>query len=268
MNVTTLLVLMAAATVVFLAAVIAAAGRQRRRQRAQRMYERFLSALCHELRTPLNAMAGCLPMLESGSGEARRRATQLLERNVRVEAALIDELLGASEMLAGRGAPRFGPVDLSEILRSAVNRSLVFAQNRGVDVRLDLPTAGIIVAGDRRHLGQIASFLLAHAVQRVTPGGRVTAACRDDANGVHVAVSTNADQPSSSWLEPLRKHLPDVMQDGQQLGLSVMREMVTQHGGVVSIERRDRGGTTWVVTFPSLTQHGAATDQLLTRSAS
>ena len=118
-------------------ALLLAAERQRRRRRALRLQERRLAAMCHELRTPLNAIAGTVPLLQHGSSSARDRALAVLSRNVRIESALIDELLGASDVLAGRApaaAADTGP-----------------SRRRQDGAVTDRPGAFLFLRGDQQH---------------------------------------------------------------------------------------------------------------------
>jgi signal transduction histidine kinase len=92
LGLTLVVVVVVVAATVLTMAVVVAVWRQRRRSRALLMRQRFLAALGHELRTPLNAMAGSVSLLQSSSAEARQQAMSVIERNVRIEATLIDEL--------------------------------------------------------------------------------------------------------------------------------------------------------------------------------
>jgi signal transduction histidine kinase len=190
----------------------------------------------------------------------------ILERNVRVEAGLIDELLEASELLAGQTTPRFAPVDLVRVLEPAVSRMLLFAQHRGVDLQFSPPADGVIVAADRRHLGQVATHLVSHAVRCARPGGSVTVECVGTPDAVNVRFTTQSRASESGWhavISPLRNRLPDALCDDRSLGLSVVREILAMHGGALRLQRAGRSGTVWTVTLPARAAGAAAADSAL-----
>lgn len=88
--------------------VVASRRRRRDRTRDLESHKRSIVSLCHELRTPLNAMAGSLSVLQSRSLDVRQHAIEVIERNVRIEADLIDQLLSESRHLS-RPAAEAGP---------------------------------------------------------------------------------------------------------------------------------------------------------------
>ena len=234
-------------------ALFLAAGRQRRRRRALQMQERFLSALCHELRTPLNAIAGTVPLLQHGSASARDRALAVLSRNVRIESALIDELLGASEVLVGSSAPRPAPLHLGRLLEAAANRLQISAQERGVRLRVVRSSPEPPVSADRRHLAAAVTYLLSHAIRHAKTGATVLIDYRRMRGAVAIRFVTEPDRARGLWhsmLTPISGRLPDAITDDQALGLSVVREQLAQQGGELSIEPAGGEAVAWTVTLP------------------
>src|SRR5258705_261315 len=110
----------------------------------------FLAVVSHELRTPLTAMLGWVRLLTTGmlDDATSARALPVIERNTKLLAQLIDDLLDVSGIVAGKLRLEVGPVDLVAVIESAIEsvQALADAKSIGLKAVLD-PSAG---AGARR----------------------------------------------------------------------------------------------------------------------
>ena len=134
-------------------------------EEANRAKDDFLATLSHELRTPLNAIMGWLwQMRHSQLSEAvRERALDSLERNARMQAQLINDLLDVSRISKGKLTLDLRWVDLREVAATACESTSALAEQQEVTIQTELSPA--IVLGDPGRLQQIVGNLLTNAVQ-------------------------------------------------------------------------------------------------------
>lgn len=231
----------------------------RQAQEANRLKDEFLATLSHELRTPLNAMLGWSHMLRVGTlkGDAAARALNSIERNARVQAQLVEDLLDVSRIISGKLPLKTEPVDLTGAITSAIEavRAAAIAKNIELQVELDQTAASVI--GDSARLQQVIWNLLTNAVKFTPSGGRIDVrldradgqaqvTVRDTGQGIppdflpHVFERFRQQDATTS-----RKH------GGLGLGLSIVRYLTEAHGGTVSVSSPGEGrGATFTLWLP------------------
>src|SRR5215475_618396 len=224
---------------------------------ADQAKDRFLAVVSHELRTPLTAMLGWVRLLTTGMRDdvTSARALTVIERNTKILAQLIDDLLDVSRIVSGKLTLEVGPVDLVAVIESAIEavQGLADAKSVGLKAVLD-PSAGS-VTGDPGRLQQVVWNLLANAI-KFTPGrGRID--LRLERAGSHARLTVrDTGQGINRELLP---HIFDrFRQDdrprrhgGLGLGLAIVRHIVELHHGNVRAESDGEGrGATFAVELP------------------
>ena len=243
---------------------------------ATRAKDEFLATLSHELRTPLNAILGWVSMMRLGSVREDRRehALSVIERNARLQADLIDDLLDISRIVMGKIRLRLSSAPVAPIVEGVVETLRPTADAKGVRLEVG-PLPDVLIRADAERVHQIVWNLAANAI-KFTPSGRqvaielaVTAdhaqiTVRDDGIGIapeflpHVFERFRQADSSST-----RAH------HGLGLGLSIVQELVHLHGGQIAAhsEGVDRGAE-FVVLLPLATATEAAPPPVLVRTAS
>src|SRR5947207_11670072 len=134
---------------------------------ANRSKDDFLAIRSHELRTPLTAMLGWVRMLDRGWLSPARTAEALsaIDRNARLQARLINDLLDVSGIVTGKLEVKRQPVDLASVVHDVVESARQDADARELlaEPRID-PGAGLVV-GDRVRLQQVVTNLVSTAGQ-------------------------------------------------------------------------------------------------------
>jgi CheY-like chemotaxis protein len=231
----------------------------RREREASRLKDEFLATISHELRTPLNAILGWSRMLASGVLDAAssQRALETIERNARSQAHLIEDLLDISRIMSGRMRLDVRPLDLRQVIDSALDavRPAADAKQIAVDRVFDPAAASAI--GDPDRLQQVFWNLLSNAVKFTPEGQRIEVRLRRANAHVEVVVSD-----TGQGIEP--GFLPHVFDSFRQadststrqhgglgLGLAIVRHLVELHGGSVSASSRGPGqGAAFTVELP------------------
>ncbi|HEU4366930.1 MAG TPA: GAF domain-containing protein [Methylomirabilota bacterium] len=226
---------------------------------ANQAKDEFLAVLSHELRTPLTSMLGWLRLLRTGQLGPERvaQALEVVERNTRAQAQLINDLLDVSRIVAGKLQLDLYPVDLTPILEESVESARRDAQAKGVEIELTVSAGCGLVLGDPLRLGQIAANLVANAVKFTPAGGRVCVRlAREGGEAVVTVADTGIGIPPE-----LLAHVFDRFRQadstitrrygGLGLGLAIVRHLAELHGGGVRVESRGEGqGATFIVRLP------------------
>jgi PAS domain S-box-containing protein len=226
---------------------------------ANQAKDEFLAVLSHELRTPLTSMLGWLRLLRAGqlSPERVAQALEVVERNTRTQAQLINDLLDVSRIITGKLQLDLYPLDLTPIMEEAVESARRDADARGVALALDLPDDMAAVLGDPLRLGQVVGNLLANAVKFTSTGGDVRASltCREGEAVITIADTGVGIEPDVIAHVFDRFHQADSTitrrHGGLGLGLAIVRHLVELHGGSVTAASPGAGrGATFSVRLP------------------
>jgi signal transduction histidine kinase len=227
---------------------------------ANRLKDDFLATLSHELRTPLNAIVGWTTLMRTMEmdDEARRRAIEIIERNAKSQAAMIEDLLDVSRITQGQLQIAWHSVHVPAIVAAAIDTIRPSAEAKGLALATDItadPTS--TVQGDPVRLQQVVWNLLSNAVKFTDPGGCVKASVSRDDTHVEVRVSDNGRGIEPEFL-PLvfdRFRRADVgttrIEGGLGLGLAIARQLVEMHGGsVTAVSEGGNKGATFIVRLP------------------
>jgi signal transduction histidine kinase len=232
---------------------------RRQAEDANRMKDEFLATLSHELRTPLNAMLGWAQVLRLGKVDeaAAARALETIERNARVQAQLIADLLDVSRIITGKLRLDMQAVELSSIIEAALDSVRPGADAKGIrlDVRLDPLTSPVM--GDADRLQQVIWNLLSNAIKFTPQDGLVQVSLRLDGGSAEIRVSDTGPGIRPDFLpyvfDRFRQAESTITRShgGLGLGLSIVRHLVELHGGSVAVQSEGEGkGAVFTVRLP------------------
>ncbi|HXH83519.1 MAG TPA: ATP-binding protein, partial [Candidatus Tectomicrobia bacterium] len=227
---------------------------------ANRAKDHFLATLSHELRTPLTAMLGWIRMLRAGKLRPAQveRALEVVERNARLQAQLINDLLDVSRIVAGKLQLELRPVDLVGVIEEALALIRGEAEAGGLALETRFDAAGTAVLGDPLRLQQIVSNLLSNAVKFTPAGGRITIALERVGGFARLSVTDTGAGIDPALLDGIFDRFRQAddrssRTGGLGLGLAIVRHLVELHQGRVHAESAGRGhGATFVVELPAL----------------
>jgi protein-histidine pros-kinase len=206
-----------------------------------RIKDEFLATLSHELRTPLNAILGWAAMLLNGTLEPDRARHALLtiQRNARLQAQLVEDLLDVSRIITGKLHLEMAPLDLVQVVIAAADVVRPSAQASSLELDVVAEERPILILGDGDRLQQAVWNLLTNAIKFTPPGGRiqvrvsankgkVTVVVRDTGRGIDPAFLPHVfDRFRQQDGGTTRAH------GGLGLGLALVRSIVHAHGGSV-----------------------------------
>ncbi|MDG4808042.1 HAMP domain-containing sensor histidine kinase [Micromonospora sp. WMMD1120] len=216
---------------------------------------RFVADASHELRTPIAHVHTRAQLLARRAGADRADYDRLIETTRRL-GEIVDELL-LSARLAATPADRHpsAPVDLTRLSAEAVDCEAERAAEQGVQVRLTAPDTPVLVCGVASALRRVVGELLANALTHTPTGGRIDVTLRTSRRDADLVVTDSGAGFDSADAERLfdRFHRGAGAQDRRfGLGLALLREVVTSHGGTITAESRPGEGATFTVRLPTL----------------
>ncbi len=228
---------------------------------ASHLKDEFLATVSHELRNPLAPILTWTQLLRSGTLDAdkTRRALEVIERNVMSQAALIDDLVDVSRVVAGKFRLDVRPVDLAKIIKSAVDAQSPAVDAKQIRLQLVLDERAGMISGDSERLQQVMWNLMSNAIKFTPKGGRVQVVLQRAESHVEVSVSDSGVGIAHAFLP----HVFEAFQQGTNgsmrrhgglgLGLSIVRHIVELHGGEISAfsDGPDKGAR-FTIKFPLL----------------
>jgi len=222
---------------------------------ADRAKDEFLALLGHELRNPLAPALTAVHLLKQRGENGRER--EIIERQIRHMARLVDDLLDVSRLRRGAIELRREPFDLAEAVSRAVEMTSPIFTDKHHELVVEVPQ-GLIVDGDRIRIAQVISNLLSNAAKYTEPHGRIVVdarqeygevvfECRDNGSGI-----TPELMPRVFDLFVQGERGLDRRQGGLGLGLAVARMLVERHGGTIEVASAGpKQGSTFVVRLPA-----------------
>lgn len=233
--------------------------RRHQEQEANRHKDELLAVVSHELRNPLNAILGWSVLAqELGPPPDLAHALAVIERNARAQAKLIDDLLDVARMRTGTLRSNLGQADVGELLRAAVDAIAPTAAEKHVALRFEVASDVGSITADRDRLQQIAANLLTNAVKFTPEGGHVEITARRVGQRVVIVVRDDGRGMSPDFLpfvfDSFRQADTSTRgaHGGLGLGLSIVKQLVAEHGGTIRAESEGLGrGATFVLELPA-----------------
>ena len=229
---------------------------------AARLKDQFLANMSHELRTPLTGVIGFGEALAQGIygdlNDAQKRATQHIFDNGQHLLSLINDILDLARIGAGHVEIKLGPVSIDTICAEVIDMIAPMARAKDQRISYTHPPADVIIEADVLRLRQILINLLSNAVKFTPDGGEFGVTVELDAGrsevcfvvwdhgiGISLAHQPLLFQPFVQLDSRLARAQP-----GTGLGLSLVRQLTTLHGGSVHLSSVLGEGSTFTVRLP------------------
>ena len=243
---------------------------------ANRTKDEFLATLSHELRTPLNAILGWAQLLRMGGlpPEDIGHGLEAIERNAKVQAQLVEDLLDLSRIISGKLRLETKPIDLPTVLDAALDSVRPAAEAKGIRLIPLLDASASPVLGDAGRLQQVIWNLLSNAIKFTPAKGKVELILQRMNGHAEILVSDTGMGINPAFLPYVFDRLRQAdssstrRHGGLGLGLSIARHLIESHGGTIEARSEGEGrGATFVVSLP-LSLNAVVKDNLPSRSTS
>ena len=224
---------------------------------ANRAKDDFVAMVAHELRTPLTAIAGWVTALRrEAPAPQHAHALEVIERNVAVQARIVEDLVDLARVRRGALSLRADAVDMEAIAEAAADAVRAMGDARRVGLRLTVEPPHPCVVGDAARLQQVLTNLLVNAIRHSAPGTTVSIDVRGGTGGLRVDVRDAgcgiAPELLPHVFERYRQAGDAPGNPGLGLGLTIVREIVELHGGRVAARSAGSGqGACFTVHLPA-----------------
>ena len=228
---------------------------------ANRTKDEFLAVLSHELRSPLNPILGWSKLLRTRQLNPTKTAQALetIERNAKLQAQLVEDLLDVSRILRGKLSLNITPVNLINVIEAAIETVRLAALAKSIQINTIFANNVGLVTGDANRLQQVIWNLLSNAVKFTQTGGKVEIRLQEFNHQAQIEVIDNGKGINPNFLPYVFDYFRQADSSttrkfgGLGLGLAIVRQVVELHGGTVFAASAGEGeGAIFTVTLPLL----------------
>jgi len=205
------------------------------------------AGLAHEIRNPLASIDGAAEVLAVADDQPELRKETV--GIIRKECSRLNRLLTSLLDFARPRRPEWREVDLSKVLDSVIDL-VSHSARKSINFHTENGPGVLGILGDEEQLTQVILNLTLNAAQAMPNGGDVWLTTRQDDDGIVIQVRDQGPGIPDENLEKIFDPFFTTKDTGTGLGLSVVHQIVTQHGGTVTVTRNKDRGTTFSLFFP------------------
>jgi signal transduction histidine kinase len=236
----------------------AAEESSRKAEEASRAKDTFIGTVSHELKNPLNSIMLWSSALQRDPalGEKAQEGLAAIERAAKAQAQLIEDLLDISRIESGRMRLEIHLIDLAEVVKAGVESIRIAAEAKSITLRESYDPRVGPIAGDAGRLQQVVWNLVSNAVKFTPHGGEVRIRVERINSHAEIIVADTGRGIEPAALESVfdrfwQQDSAGESRHGVGLGLSIVKEIVSMHGGTVSANSAGAGkGSTFTVRLP------------------
>jgi signal transduction histidine kinase len=232
-----------------------------RLREVDRLKSDFFANVSHELRTPLTLiLAPASTLMRDARGKLappQRSLVETIQRNASRLLQLINDLLLLAKLDSGEPRVDRTPVDFGAVVRRIAAEAQPFAQSLDLRIETDIGPGPFIWSGDERHLERIALNLISNACKFSRPGGVVHVAAGREGEEIWLRVTDHGIGIAPQDLAKIFDRFVQVESasnrrfEGTGIGLSIVKQLVTLHGGTITVQSEPARGSSFHVRLPS-----------------
>ncbi len=221
--------------------------------------DEFISVVSHELRTPLNAIAGWTRILKSEglSDNTKNLALQKIEKNLRLQTNLVEDLLNYSQLVSNNENLEQKEIDCSEIFESVYAEFEKIARKKGITITKENNLNGQRILGDAEKIKIVIVNLLSNALKFTPSEGSINATITEDNDCLQIKIADNGKGINPEFLPRIFDRFSQSDSSttrrfgGLGLGLAVSNHIVKLHNGIIEAKSDGEGkGSTFSVKLP------------------
>ena len=226
-----------------------------------RLKSAFFANVSHELRTPLTLiLAPASSLMRDGRAKMdapQRWLVETITRNANRLLHLINDLLLLAKLEAGGPPVHRVPVDVAAAIRRIAAEAQAFAQSLDLRIELDVGAGPFIWSGDERHFERIALNLVSNACKFSRPGGLVHVAAGREGDEIWLRVTDHGIGIAPQDIDKIFERFVQVESsanrrfEGTGIGLSIVKQLVTLHGGTITVHSEPSRGSSFHVRLPT-----------------
>lgn len=227
---------------------------------ANRTKDEFVANVSHELRTPLNAILGWAQILRDCGNDPAELAEgiEIIERNARLQAQLIEDLLDMSRIVSGKIRLNREPIDPVQAVQAAIESVRPQSDSRRLEI-ISALEPGSTILGDPARLQQIVWNLLSNAIKFTQAPGKIFVSLRELDGNIEISIRDTGVGIAPQFLPYVFERFRQAdasttrRHGGLGLGLAIVKQLVELHGGAVAAKSAGVGrGAAFIVTIPTI----------------
>jgi len=234
-----------------------------------RLKSEFFANVSHELRTPLTLILAPASSLTRDShgklAPAQRSFVDTIHRNATRLLQLINDLLLLAKLESGEPRIDRVPVDVGASVLRVAQEAQAYANSLDLRLEVDVQAGGpFIWSGDERHLDRIVLNLVSNACKFSRPGGPVRVGVGSDREGIWLSISDQGIGIAPKDVDRIFDRFVQVESSatrrtqGTGIGLSIVKQLVTLHGGRIAVQSEPDRGSTFLVHLAAAAPRAAA----------
>lgn len=232
---------------------------RRRAEEASKAKDEFISIVSHELRTPLNSIAGWSKILyaENLSPTTKKQALQKIDKNLRIQTKIVEDLLDFSQILSGKSDLSRQQIDFSKMFEEAFSQVNALAQEKRITLVKENRLNGQKIVGDRQRLEGVIKNLLSNAVKFTPEGGKVFTEIQEKDSLIEMTIRDTGQGIKPEFLPHIFERFRQADSSstrrygGLGLGLAISNHIVKLHGGSIEAASEGEGkGAIFTVRLP------------------
>ena len=221
--------------------------------------DEFIAVVSHELRTPLNAIAGWTRILRMNhlTADRREKALNKIEKNLRQQTNLVEELLDYSKMVAENSELKANEFVFARAFEDVLEKVKPTAERKGVKLIDNNELNGQKLQGDEEKVKIVIENLLSNAIKFTPEGGKIEARLNKDDKLIRLAISDNGMGISPRFLPHVFERFTQADSSitrkygGLGLGLAISKHIVKLHNGTIEAHSDGEGkGAVFIVKIP------------------
>jgi signal transduction histidine kinase len=223
-------------------------------RQAQERLRHFVADVSHQLKSPLTSIHGFAQAITDGTAAdkaARTKSARIIQEESKKMMRQVDELLELSRMQSGQIKLAREPVDMEELLKQSREIFSLRAEEKGLKLTVDVPLLPQLT-GDFDRLEQVFGNLLDNAIKNSPPGGEVRISARKTESAVEVSIVDSGPGIPPEQVPYVFERFYQAMgvRTGVGLGLAIAREIITAHGGDITVFSSPGEKTEFTVRLP------------------
>ncbi|MEH1794049.1 ATP-binding protein [Nostoc sp.] len=240
-------------------------------ERANRIKDEFLAVLSHELRSPLNPILGWARLLQTREFHQAeiKKAIATIERNAKLQAQLIEDLLDVSRILQGKLNLNMFPVNLVLVIEAGLETVRLAVEAKDIQIKTMLDASLAHVLGDSGRLQQVIWNLLSNAVKFTPEGGKIAIRLERIDTQAQITVSDTGKGINPEFIPYVFEYFRQADSTttrrfgGLGLGLAIVRHLIELHGGTIWAESLGEGqGAIFTVRLPLIKKELTPKEQI------
>lgn len=226
---------------------------------ANRAKDEFLAVCSHELRAPLTPMLGWarIMRLKKFDTETLDRGLEIIERNVKAQARLIEDLLDVSRISSGKLRLNIQTVELTQVINAAIETVKHAADVKEIKLESSADPHANTVSGDASRLQQVLWNLLSNAIKFTPRKGHIEVRLECVGSSAEISVTDNGEGITPEYIPLVFNRFSQAESTsarthaGLGLGLAIVRHLIELHGGTVNAHSDGKGkGAKFTVSIP------------------